>query len=184
MSALDLASCSLGCTAVPGPELGTRLGFLDSITDEIVPLSGWVIAGSGKHKTVYETLTSPKGVASMIGLCNPSPPQANSDSGTGSSNSNRFAPLQEEGDSDATTDIVPTEGIADATNKALSQHKQIPTWLQAMFKNNLPSQKLKEAVFLKKKIRNQMELFRQTRRIFTRPNQSEIFLWFEGQLFT
>jgi len=36
---LDLASCSLGCTAVPDLELGPRLGFLDWIMVEIAPLS-------------------------------------------------------------------------------------------------------------------------------------------------
>jgi len=38
-SGFDLASCSLGCTLVPGLELGAPLGFLDCITDEIGPVS-------------------------------------------------------------------------------------------------------------------------------------------------
>ena len=50
-----------------------------------------------------------------------------------------------------------------------------------MFKNKVPSQTLKEVLFLKKKIHNHMELFRQVRRIFTRPNQCKIFFQFEGQ---
>jgi len=38
-SGSNLASFPLGCTAVPGPELGTRLWFVDWITDETAPLS-------------------------------------------------------------------------------------------------------------------------------------------------
>jgi len=38
-SGFDLVSFPLGCTSVPGLELGTRLWFVDWITDEIVPLS-------------------------------------------------------------------------------------------------------------------------------------------------
>ena len=38
----NLASCSLGCTLVPGLELGSRLKFLGWIMDEIAPLSLWL----------------------------------------------------------------------------------------------------------------------------------------------
>jgi len=40
-SGSNLAFFPLGCTAVPGLELGTRLLFVDWITDEITPLSMW-----------------------------------------------------------------------------------------------------------------------------------------------
>ena len=52
-SVLDLASCSLGCTVFPDPELGTPLQFLDWITCEIIPSSNTSHseAGSKIHRS-------------------------------------------------------------------------------------------------------------------------------------
>jgi len=70
---------------------------------------GWAIAGSSRRQSICGQLTSPKGIANTMGLHNPTPPQTDSDSGTGSSSKNRFAVLQEDGDSKATTDVVHTD---------------------------------------------------------------------------
>lgn len=70
----------------------------------------WKIKGPGKRNSICTELTSPKGVANLMGLHNPTPPQTNSDTGSGGSkSSNRFSALGEEEDGDATTDVVPIE---------------------------------------------------------------------------
>jgi len=73
---------------------------------------GWTVQGSGiRQQHICQQLTSPKDIANLLRLCNPTPPQTDSDSGSaGSNKSNRFAALQEEDkeeDSDATTTTSP-----------------------------------------------------------------------------
>jgi len=79
-------------------------------------VGGWIIQGG--CQSICTQLTSPKGIANLMRLHNPATPQTESDSvSAGStSNSNRFAALQEEEeeDSNATTDVVPIDGIAEA----------------------------------------------------------------------
>jgi len=80
-------------------------------------VGGWIIQGG--RQSICNQLTSPKGIANLMRLNNPTPPQTDSNSGSAGSNSNRFAALQEEEeeDSDATTDIVPIDGIAEASQE-------------------------------------------------------------------
>jgi len=73
---------------------------------------GWTVQGSGsRQQNICQQLTSPKGIANLLRLCSPTPPQTDSDSGSaGSNKSNRFAVIQEEDeevDSDATTTVLP-----------------------------------------------------------------------------
>jgi len=83
---------------------------------------GWTVAG-GKRMNICTQLMSPKGIANLMRLCNPTPPQSNSDSGTLSSNENRFAVLQDnDEDSDATTDFVPTDGIEEGIQQGAVYH--------------------------------------------------------------
>jgi len=72
-------------------------------------MGGWIIQGPGGRQSFCTQLTSPEGIANLMRLRNPAPPQTEIDSGSGGSSSNRFAALQEDEESDATTDIVPTE---------------------------------------------------------------------------
>jgi len=85
-------------------------------------MEGQSIAGGAKGKTICENLFSPKGVANMAGLRNPTPPQTNSDATSGSSNSNRFSMLQgnkDESESDAATDVAPAGKIAGGSQQGV-----------------------------------------------------------------
>jgi len=64
-----------------------------------------------------QQLASPKGAANAMELLNPTPPQTNSSSGSGGDSNNRFAVPHEEDNSDATTDVVPTDGIVEANQE-------------------------------------------------------------------
>jgi len=81
-------------------------------------VGGWTVQGSGsRQQNICQQLTSPKDIANLLRLRNPTPPQIDSDSGSaGSNKSNRFAVLQEEDkeeDSDATTAVLPIGEIAE-----------------------------------------------------------------------
>ena len=72
---------------------------------------GWTVQGSGNRQPDFCQQLTPKGIGNLLGICNPTPPNSDSDSGSpGSNKSNRFAVLQEDDKeevSDATTDILP-----------------------------------------------------------------------------
>jgi len=76
---------------------------------------GWTVKGPGNCQPNVCKQFSPKGIGNMAGICNPTPPNSDSDSGSaGGDKSNRFAALQEDDEeevSDATTDVLPTREI-------------------------------------------------------------------------
>jgi len=78
-------------------------------------LGGWITQRAGKCTPNICQQFTPKALGNMLRLRNPTPPISDSDSGSaGSNKSNRYAVLQdneEEEVSDATTDILPIEGI-------------------------------------------------------------------------
>jgi len=96
-------------------------GGVESLKLKGSNVGGWIMQEPRRQQSFCTQLTSPKGIANLMRLRNPTPPQTDSDSGSsGSNKSNRFAVLQEEDDeedSDATTDVVPIDGIAEATQE-------------------------------------------------------------------
>jgi len=79
---------------------------------------GWTIKGPGNRQPNICKQFSPKGIGNMLGICNPTPPNSDSDSGSaGSDNSKRYAVLQEDDEeefSDATTDVLPIGEIPES----------------------------------------------------------------------
>jgi len=81
-------------------------------------VDGWTIKGPGNHQPNICTQFSPKGIGNMLGICNPTPPNSDSNAGsTGSDKSNRHAALQEDDEeeiSEATTDVLPIGEIPES----------------------------------------------------------------------
>ena len=101
-------------------------------------VGGWTVQGSGsRQQNICQQLTSPKGIANLLRLHNPTstPPNSDSDSGSaGSDKSNRFAVLQEDYEeevSDATTDVLPIgeipESIQEGAVLIQPNSKKVPT---------------------------------------------------------
>jgi len=99
----------------------------------------WTLQGSGgRPQSVCHHLT-PKSIGNMLGLCNPTQPQTDSDSGSaGSNKSNRFAALQEkdkEEDSDATTAVLPIREIPETIQEGAvliqANSNEVPDNIQA-----------------------------------------------------
>jgi len=79
---------------------------------------GWILHGTGNRTPNICDIFSPKTMGNMLGIRDPTPPNSDSDIGSaGSNSSNRYAALQddeEEEVSDATTDILPIDGIPES----------------------------------------------------------------------
>jgi len=88
---------------------------------------GWTIHATGKRAPNICDIFSPKAMGNVLGTCDPTPPNSDSDIGSaGSNSSNRHAVLQddeEEEVSDATTDILPVDKIPESVQEgaALAQ---------------------------------------------------------------
>jgi len=86
-------------------------------------LGGWITntRGGGKRAPNVCDIFSPKNVGNILGMRDPTPPNSDSDNGSGGSNhSNRYAVLQESEEeevSDATTDILPIEEIPETNQE-------------------------------------------------------------------
>jgi len=65
---------------------------------------------------LLKLISQTEGIANVMGLHNPTPPQSDSDDSSRSSNNSRFSPLEDD-DSYATTDVVPVGEIADESQQ-------------------------------------------------------------------
>jgi len=150
-------------------------------------VGGWTIKGSGSHQPNLCQHLTPKGVGNMLGIRNPTPPNSDSNSGSaGSNKSNRFAALQEDDEeevSKATTDVLPVREIPERIQEGAV--------LTQANSNEVPDNIQIEVAEPKVEVGNGPrdddlqpdEVVSSRKRISSRPNQSKIFLRFEGQQF-
>jgi len=93
-------------------------GGLETPSGQGSSTGGWILHGTNERTPNICDAFSPKMALNVLGLCEPTPPNSDSDNGSaGSNNSNRFAVLQdneEEEVSDATTDILPIDEIPES----------------------------------------------------------------------
>jgi len=93
-------------------------GGLKTLSAKGSSLGGWTTQGSGRRVPNTCQQFTPKALGNMLHLRNPTPPNSGSDSGSaGSNDSNMCAVLQDDGEeevSDATTDILAMEEVAES----------------------------------------------------------------------
>jgi len=153
---------------------------------------GWAIHASSKRTPNICDIFSPKVMDNMLGICDPTPPNSDSDVGSaGSNSSNRCAVLQddeEEEVSDATTDILPIDEIPESIQEGavLAQpdtnetpvNTQVAVAKPAVEGGYTPREEdpQPDGVVSSKDADFIMVLFHPRTRILSRPNQSEFFL--------